>query len=133
MPLPKSLQSYQDCLDAMDKAMADPMGVRVKVEDFNKGHRLRMRMHQARNLDRQSNAKIYEEGHAMHGASVYDPLVVTIRTVGDQHYVYITPGGVRAEEVESLSEVGDHQTEPARLPGTTEMLSDIVESVKRRL
>ncbi len=107
MSLPTSLQSFQDCLDAYDEALKDPLGVRIRVADHDAAIHLRMRLHQARKLDRQNNALGYEPGHQMHAASIYDPLAVRIRETKSGIYVYIQPINLDKASVQALSEIED--------------------------
>jgi len=43
MPLPTSLQSYQDCLDFFEKVVDDPKGGRVCLGGYAEAHYFRLR------------------------------------------------------------------------------------------
>jgi len=108
MTLPTSRLAYHDCFEAMDAALADPRGARIKTPDA--GH-LRMRMHQGRNLDRKENAQTYEEGHPLHGRSIYDKLVLRVKIIKSETYLYIEQIKLNGE-IESLANVTDDEPDP---------------------
>lgn len=113
MSISNSRQSYQDCYEVFDRAIADDRGCRVKLPSYDKATFFRMRLHQARKLDRQDKSLIYPLGHPMHAASPYDPLVVRIRREKDDFYVYVEQIGAELGEIELLSEI--YEAEPLLL------------------
>lgn len=113
MSVSTSLLAYQDCLEIMDRALADPKGARIKVTDADEASHQRLRMHYARKLHRDENAKTYEAGHKMHGRSEYDALTVRIKNVEGIVYLYLERTDIVANEIESLSAL-----EPAQIEHT---------------
>lgn len=105
MTLSHSLLSYQDCTEAMDRAMADPQGGRVRFADQSAALHFRARCHQARMLTRQQNKKIYEDpAHPQHGACTYDELVLRLRHSEPYWYIYLERMTAENITVEPLSE-----------------------------
>lgn len=76
MPYASSIHSYPDIRDAFDKALASAKGVRLTFPDEKAAITFKGRANSFRYKDRKENKKIYPEGHAMHGCSPYDPLMV---------------------------------------------------------
>lgn len=83
MTTPRTRQAYFALYEILDSALASPTGVRMQVESHAKATNLRMRLHSARQVDREYNAVIYERGMPLHGASVYDGLQVRLEVVSD--------------------------------------------------
>jgi hypothetical protein len=108
MSIPQNRMSYADIYEVFDKALADPLGIRIPFGSNAEAMTYRMRLHTGRAVDRRENAKLYEKGHQMHGQSVYDTLQCVIRQGEDgTHFVYIEPRdkNVSLDEIESLSEI----------------------------
>lgn len=105
MSLTESRLAYADCFKVLDAAVADPKGARVPVKDYSAGVYLRMRLHQARKIDRIENKKTYELGHPMHGLSNYDKLVMKLYEIEEQWYVYLERPDSVEIEVQPMSEV----------------------------
>jgi len=85
MAINPSRLAYQDCYDLLDKAVSDeyPIGLRVKFANKNEAINFRQRIHNARQVDRIDNAKVYPDGHPMFGRSVYDVISCRIRIHND--------------------------------------------------
>lgn len=140
MSVSTSLLAYQDCITIMDQALADPKGARIKVANAGDASYQRLRMHYARKLHRDENAKTYEQGHAMHGRSEYDAITVRIRNIGGECYLYLERTDVVAGEVESLSELEplqiehepQRQIEPPRAIVDGQAMARVIETVVRR-
>ena len=130
MSLSTSRLAFQDCLDALDKALADSKGIRIPMADQGTASNFRARVHQARVLDREANAVQYPEDHPMHGHSVYDELIVRIKKTKSGCYVYIEKIQLDETKVESLSEVGDDHPIPEEPKPIAEVVADVV---KRRI
>lgn len=111
MSTSNSRLTYQDCYDVLDKALDDPIGVRVKVATDGDAANFRVRLHTARRIDREENATMYGPDHPMYGKSVYDPLVIKIRPIRGQWYVYIEHRSNSIGEVEGLSEAPEIRSE----------------------
>ena len=101
--------AYSDCFDLMDKAIADPKGIKVKFAAGEDAWHFRIRLHTARKIDRLDNKDIYEQGHRMHGRSVYDQLTMRIRKADDHAWLRLERIDARVFEIESLTEP---ETEP---------------------
>ena len=101
--------AYSDCFDLMDKAIADPKGIKIKFSAGEDAWHFRIRLHTARKIDRQDNKDIYDQGHPMHGRSVYDQLTMRIRKTNDFAWLRLERIDTREFEIESL-------TEPEREP-----------------
>ena len=79
MSLPKSPLAYADCQEFLDLAMGDAQGARRFIgADYQPASYFRFRCLNYRVLDREANARLYPEGHKMHGMSIYDNLYLTI-------------------------------------------------------
>jgi len=134
--LSTSRLAYTDCFEALDRALEDEKGVRVKATDEGQANHLRMRMHQARKIDRQDNCAIYEEGAPLYARSVYDPLTLKIRLVKGEYYIYIIRNTLPAE-VESLTDIKDEvEALPSPEPQpqiTTSPVQLAIEHIKRRV
>lgn len=102
MSISNSRQSYSDCYEVLDRALEDELGVRVQMKDRDAAIFFRMRVHQARKINRRDNVDQYEVGHPMHGASVYDKLMVRIKHEGEAVWIYVEKTAIPGN-VESLS------------------------------
>lgn len=97
--------AYSDCYDLMDKAIADPKGIKIKFAQGEDAWHFRIRLHTARKIDRNDNAVTYPETHAMHGRSVYDQLTMRIRKgVDGTAWLRLERIDAREFEIESLAE-----------------------------
>ena len=118
MTISISRASYTDCYELMDVAIADSRGIRygIKAESIAKAIDnatfLRMRMHQARKLDRDQNKEIYERDHPMWGCSVYDKLTVRIKNIAGDIYLYLEQSMVNISNAEPLSMLPEIDYEP---------------------
>lgn len=117
MTLPTSRLAYSDCYDAFDKAVADRKGIRISMRDEAQATYYRMRLNQARKIDRRENAKVYEPGHPMHGCSPYDAIVIRLLPEVDDDevptgnwWLYLQKQEIIPGIVESLSEDEDDET-----------------------
>jgi hypothetical protein len=108
----------------MEKAIEDQKGIRVKFATEQDAWLYRLRLHNARKIDRKENEEIYEKGHAMHGRSVYDALIMRLRQASNNGkgawWLRIEKISIDDLEIESLSEeaaelLGD-EMEPPRAP-----------------
>ena len=108
MPLPSTIQAYQDCLDFMERAADDVRGARMVFPSHYDAQRWRFRCNQARKLHREQNRLVYELGHQMHGCSEYDPLQFTIvQDTAGEWWVYARKMVLDPGRVELLSEIED--------------------------
>lgn len=120
MSSPTTRQAYADVYDIWDKALEDPLGIRMQLANFDKANHLRMRLHQARTIAREDNARLYAETptHPMWGASIYDKLQCRIYTDTDRvTWLYIEPRTADIiGEPQPLSQIEDTRwisTEPS--------------------
>lgn len=111
--------AYSDCFDLMDKAIADPKGIKIKFAAGEDAWHFRIRLHTARKIDRNDNREIYDQGHQMHGRSVYDQLTMRIRKTSDFAWLHLERIDAREFEIESLTEP---EKEPELLLTQTSML-----------
>lgn len=111
MAISNSRFSYGDCYDLMDKALADPKGIRIKFNSWGDALHFRLRLHTARRIDRKDNLDVFPAEHAMHGKSPYDPLIMRLKRTADGEVTWLRLEKVDAREfeVESLT---DGDTEP---------------------
>lgn len=109
MPVSNSRLSYTDCFTLFDRALDDKKGVRYQV---NKGAsrgdawQFRLRMHNARQIDRKDNKELYEVGAPLYGRSIYDPLLIQIKQdVEQKWWIYVVHTEIDGDEIEALSEL----------------------------
>ena len=107
MSISTSRLSYQDCYEFMDHAMDDNKGSRIASGTKDNATFFRMRCHTARQINRTDNKRIYERGHPLYDASIYDKLVFRIKEDEDgQFWVYAEKTELDLESVEGLSGLG---------------------------
>jgi len=136
MTLSTSPLAYEDCRQAMDAALDDPVGVRLAVPDLDAAYNLRLRLNQARRLNRDDNKKLYEPDHPMHGRSMYDRLVFKIKQLNGQRFLYLEQTLAIAPKIEPLSGVKEEakpaKPEPLTLQVTKDPLGKTHIEFKRR-
>ena len=97
MPIPNTRSSYPDCFELLQQALDAPHGIRImmgRYDDYSAtgaARQLRMRIHKARNLEREANKDIFTEDDPKWGSCDYDGLVVRIKQVDNKIWVYIEP------------------------------------------
>jgi len=111
MALSLSRLAYADCYDIMDRALDDAQGVRVQFPTYEEAMYWRLRMHQARKLDRILNKEIRGKDDPMWGLSIYDTLIASVPK--GQVWVYINNLKIEPRRVESLSALESQQALPA--------------------
>mgnify|MGYP001344781380 CR=1 FL=1 len=79
MTMSSSRLSYSAEYDLMQKALAEPKGLRTPFEDRASAYTYRLRLNRARQLERKLNKEAFKPGTKMHGASIYDELIFTIQ------------------------------------------------------
>ena len=104
MALSSSHLSYSDCYSLMDEALRQPRGVRVSQPTHDAAIFFRMRLHQARSIDRKRSLDIYEPGDYLRNTSQYDALVVRLRPDPETNgfWVYLERSDVVVGKVEAL-------------------------------
>jgi hypothetical protein len=103
----------------MEKAMDDQKGIRIKFATEQDAWLYRLRLHNARKIDRKENEENYEKGHGMHGKSVYDALIMRLRPVpngGNAWWLRIEKISIGDLEIESLSEAEAEEVSQPKLP-----------------
>lgn len=101
----------------MDEALSDPQGARFRINRPSlalaekEAIFLRMRMHQARALNRDLNRNVYDISHPMHGVSMYDKLTVRIKNIAGEIYVYLEQQALNVSPGEPLSQLEDSALE----------------------
>lgn len=117
MSISTSRGAYQDCRDLFEKADEDPRGCRVFIGPEGQARFFIMRMHQARQIDRNDNRQMYEFGHPMHNASPWDKFKCSKREDNDgKWWVYVEKVELNLGAVENLSELAEYEfIEPKRI------------------
>lgn len=117
MGMSNSRLAFSDCYELMEKALADPKGIRIKFASENDAWLYRLRIHNARAIDRKENRENFEKGHGMHGKSVYDTLICRLRPEdngGGGWWLRIEKITTEGMVIEPLSE---EEISPPALPG----------------
>jgi hypothetical protein len=104
MAMSQSRLAFSDCYELMEQAIADPKGIRVKFASEDDAFHYRLRLHNARKIDRHDNLQVFEEGHSMHGKSPYDVLVMRIERRDKQFWLRLEKLSLDGMEIESLSD-----------------------------
>lgn len=106
MTLPKNRLAYDDVYKKFELALEDPKGIRIPFKSYSEAKYYMMRMHMARQVEREENTKIYEPGDDMYGQCAYDIFQCSLREGEDgTWFVYVEPRGKDSGEIERLSEV----------------------------
>ena len=126
MTISVSRLAYEDCYKVMDAALEDAIGARVKFIDHGTAMFFRMRLHQARKIDRKDNMQLYEEDHPLYGRSAYDKLAARVIDA----WVYVEKIGIDLGEIEPLS--GQAQLPPPE-PILQLEASTPTDTIRRRL
>ena len=105
MGMSTSRLAFSDCYELMEKALLDPKGIRVKFVTEDDAFHYRLRLHNARKIDRHDNFQLYEEGHQMHGKSPYDVLIMRMQRDDDGGmWLRLEKLSTDGLQIESLSE-----------------------------
>lgn len=102
MSLSTSRFAYNDIFDILERATEAKNGIRLCFASHDAAIHFRMRLNQARSIDREENLKLYKEGDPLYGRSVYDHFTTRIITSNDSPpWLYITPqpGPQTVEEI----------------------------------
>ena len=95
----------------MNEALKHKQGIRAKFSDPGSANNFRMRLHKARQLDRDANREIYPEGHKLHGRSIYDQIFTTIRQDGKGKFLLnLERRTIEAMDIEPIGDTDDDQT-----------------------
>jgi hypothetical protein len=110
MSLSTSLLAYQDIIEAFQKALEDPKGIRLPFDYKSDAERWRTRAHMARKLDRSDNKQLHKPGDPLYAKSAYDILMISIKEGDDgTWFAYLEPYNkfTPLAEAESLSDLED--------------------------
>lgn len=90
MTMSSSPLAYKAEYDLMDRALKAAKGVRVPFKTRPEASTYRLKLNNARKLQRKLNKELYTEGHVLHGCSEYDELVFVLREDADEEWwVYL--------------------------------------------
>jgi hypothetical protein len=104
MSLPNSYQAFAAEYEALERASADPKGIRIEFSDRGEASAFRFRLHHARRVDREKNKEIYKEGDPLYGSSIFDPIVCRLKQdTSGKWWVYLEKNAIPGV-VESLSD-----------------------------
>lgn len=112
MTVSTSRLAFDDCFDLMDRTLEEPQGIRVRFPSFGAANYFRMRMHQARSLDREDNKLAYDKGERLYGRSIYDPIKATVEEQGKAWWLILKKYSIEGLHIESLGPVEDQSDEP---------------------
>lgn len=102
MSLPTSKNSYLDCIEYLNRAMAETKGARIRIGSYDEGIRLRMRMHQVRAILRKDSKLIYVIGDPGYDVTEYDSLTLTVEKIEEQFYVVIRKNEANIDAIEPI-------------------------------
>lgn len=100
MPTPTSPSSNQHAIEAMDRALESPKGIRVTFSTPGQAIQFRMSCYAARLAARKTNIKIYPFGDPLYGRSPYDSLKLTIINKTIVEIAHPTLDGLEIEEIQ---------------------------------
>lgn len=132
MSISKSRGAYNDCRDLFERAVEDPKGCRVFIGPEGQAQHFIMRMHQARQLDRNDSAEVYEFGHPMYASSPWDRFKCYKREDKDGWWVYVEKVELNVGNVENLSEIVDYEFVEPR-PQITHQQTLVIEHQPKEL
>jgi hypothetical protein len=83
MPPNTSILAHRDVKIALDRALQNTKGVRVKCTSRGEAYSLRQRFYTFRKADRRSNGAVYPPEHPLHFRSVYDQVLLVLGSNGE--------------------------------------------------
>lgn len=106
MSNPTSRIAYAKYFEVFDRALDSSKGIRLRFDSREEAFFFRGRLHSARKVDRQTNAKTYEPGHPMHGCSPYDEVTVRApaRDAEGVWWLYIERNDTLTTHVEEITD-----------------------------
>lgn len=84
-----------------DRALANGRGLRIRCDTLGEANGLRTKIYKMRLRDRKDNLATYDEGHPLHGNSVYDILVCTPTRDPETEQIYLS---VEVSSIEQYEE-----------------------------
>jgi hypothetical protein len=100
MPPSTNIEIHQPFLDIWQRALESSKGIRLLFETRDEAFHTQQRLYQARQAERRNNAKVYPQGHPLHGKSHYASLMVRLKT--DPPRLEIHPAEAISFELEEL-------------------------------
>lgn len=101
--------SYPDCEQFFNKALEDPIGVRLYFQTEGHARQFYVRCNSYRTICREDNQKIHSQdrNHPLYGRSEYDPIQLTVIPTEDRSewFVYARIYALNESAIESLSEL----------------------------
>jgi hypothetical protein len=98
-----TLESLNDAVEILDKALASEQGIRLIFNFRGRAFNFRQRLYSARKKDRELNRKQYEPESEFYGKSVYDSIVIsTPHKENDQWVMEVRRGGLGPDEIEEI-------------------------------
>jgi hypothetical protein len=107
MSASKSRIAYEDCYKLFEQALISRAGIRIKLPNAGDSYSLRVRLNQARRIDRVDNMETYPEGHRLYGRSQYDQIVVRRGETDGQHWLELLKIDEIVYDVEELGEAAE--------------------------
>lgn len=112
MSLSNSRLAYEEEYEVMDRALESAEGVRVGFDAQDDASYYRMRMNQARKLDRQFNGERYTNlNDPRRNKSQYDALSIRIRRIGNTYWVYVA----KRQKPALIEEIKEEEGEKVRV------------------
>lgn len=71
MPVSNDRAMHNDCFDLFDLALTKKWGIQVVFDNYGSAKYFQLRLCKARELDRDMNTKMYQEGDPRYGRSEY--------------------------------------------------------------
>src|SRR4051812_46568412 len=110
MALSESMAAYEDCYEYFERARNAIKGIRVEItegdspaEREKRAGLMRMRMNQARVLQRRESMRLYKREDPRYGKSEYDKYRVTCREDTEGNWwIYIEVWNMAVGAIESL-------------------------------
>jgi len=102
MNAPITRSAYKAYYDVLDQAMDSPNGIRVRVGSRGDAMHFRVRLHKARQLDRDLNCLSRAPDDPEYGISDYDALIVLVRHEDGEWWVHIKRNIIE-HEIEELT------------------------------
>lgn len=107
MALSESIAAYEDCYDTYERAMKAPKGIRVLFDNKKAASYFRIRMNQARVLQRRESMRMYPREDPRYGKSEYDKFRIKLVEAAEgtgEWWVYVDPFGQK-EEIMDIEEL----------------------------
>lgn len=105
MALTEAIAAYTDCFEIYEAAHKSPKGVRVHIGDQKAAGIMRMRMNQARVLERKESKRLYDRTDPRYGKSENDKFRNRmLEDTEGEWWLYVEPWGLMGLEIEPLED-----------------------------